>query len=189
MSNRGAGCLWEGYHNSSATYESTHLRRSFSSALPITRLRFRYRRAQHRTILQPNILRSSSKHWLHTHGALRYGIAHPLRSVPRLGVTKDNGLAWSSACAYIASHLLVKELSLNIDFAIPQDFQRFRWVVDLTQICGLRRIFHHNSPNKHALKAEETPYVPRNQMSRNDWGTDEYRWEALLGYLRPKMLL
>ena len=120
---------------------------------------------------------------------LRYGIAHPLRSVPRLGTTKDTCLAWSSACAYISSHLSVRELSLNIDFAIPQDFQRFRWVVDLAQIRGLRRIFHHNSPNKHALKAEETPYVPRNQMSRNDWGTDEYRWAALLGYLRSKMLL
>lgn len=115
---------------------------------------------------------------------LRYGIAHPLRSVPERGLTKDTGLAWGSACAYIASHLLVRELSLNIDFAIPHDFQRFHWVVDLAQIRS-RKVVHHNSPNKHALKAEKTPYVPRD----NDWGTDEHRWEAVLGYLRPKMLL
>ena len=120
---------------------------------------------------------------------LRYGIAHPLRSVSREEITKDNGLAWSSACAYIASHLLVKELSINIDFAIHQDFQRFRWVVDLAQIRGLRRIFHHDSPNKHGLKPAGTPKLLANQMSRNDWGTDEDRWEALLEYLRSKMLL
>lgn len=117
---------------------------------------------------------------------LRYGIDRPLRSVCGQGIN-DNGPAWSSACAYIASHLRVKELSLNINFAIHQDFQRFRWVRDLTQIRGVRTLYHHNSPNTHGLKSTEASVLLTNQMSRHDWGTDEYRWEALLEYLRSKM--
>ena len=118
---------------------------------------------------------------------LRYGIDRPLRSVPGRD-DNDNCLDWSRACAYIAGNLRISELSFNINFTIHQDFQRFRWVKDLAQIRSVRKGFHHDSPNKHGLKSSEASVVLANQMSRQDWGTDEYRWEALLAYLSPKML-
>lgn len=118
---------------------------------------------------------------------LRYGIDRPLRSVPGRDIN-DNCLAWSGACAYIADHLRVKELSFNINFTIHQDFQRFRWVKDLAQMRGLQAVFHRNSPNKHGLKSTEASVLLANQMSRHNWGTDQYRWDALLEYLSSEML-
>ncbi|KAF6237104.1 hypothetical protein HO173_004572 [Letharia columbiana] len=118
---------------------------------------------------------------------IRYGIGRPLRSVPERDVN-DNCLDWSDACAYIAGHLRVKEFSFNINFTIPQDFQRFRWVKDLIQVRGVSAVFHHNSANKHGLKSENAWIQLANQMSREDWGADEYRWETLLEYLNSEML-
>ena len=119
---------------------------------------------------------------------LRYGTDRPLRSVPERDVN-DNCVEWSRACAYIVGHVGVKEVSLNIDFTIHQDFQRFRWVQDLAQMRRVKGVFHRNSPNKHGLKSSEGSIVLANQMSRQDWGTDEYRWEVLLEYLRSKMCI
>ena len=118
---------------------------------------------------------------------LRYGTARPLRSVPGRDIN-DSCSEWSDACAYIAGHLRVRELSFNINFTIHQEFQRFRWVRDLAQMRGLRAVFHHKSPNKHGLKSTEASVALANQMCLHDWGTDEYRWEALLEYLRSMML-
>lgn len=119
---------------------------------------------------------------------LRYGVDRPLRSVPGRNIN-DNCRDWSDACIYIAGNLRVKELSCNINFTIHRDFQRFGWVKDLAQIRGVRAIFHHNSPNKHGVKSREASVVLANQMSQHDWGTDEYRWEALLEYLSSEVLL
>ena len=90
---------------------------------------------------------------------------------------------------YITGNLRVNELSCNINFTIHVDFQGFRWVKTLAQIRGERAIFHHNSPNKHGLKSTEALVVLANQMSRDDWGTDDYRWEALFEYLSSEVLL
>lgn len=117
---------------------------------------------------------------------LRYGTDRPLRSVPGRD-TNDSCLKWSYACAYIASYLRVKEISFNINFTIHQDFQRFHWVKDLAQMRGVRAVFHHNSPNEHGLKSTEASILLANQISRHNWGTDEYRWETLLEYLKSKI--
>lgn len=114
---------------------------------------------------------------------LRHGTDPPLRIVPGRRAISDTGDAWSDACKYIASDLRVKEISFNINFAIHRDFQRFRWVDGLAEICT-RAISHYNSPNEHSLNADLRPQP----QSPGDWGTDEYRWEVLLNYLRSKML-
>ena len=122
---------------------------------------------------------------------LRYGtIDGAVRSVPGIyrNYRKDNCQDWSSACAYIASHLQVKELSFNINCIIHHEFQRISWVRDLAQIHGLQAVYHEDSPHENCLKSSEASVMLANQMSSKNWGTDEYRWEVLLQYLRSKML-
>ncbi|CAD6578650.1 MAG: hypothetical protein ASARMPRED_008794 [Alectoria sarmentosa] len=119
---------------------------------------------------------------------LGYGVDRPLRFVPGRNIN-DNCRDLSDACMYITGNLRVNELSCNINFTIHVDFQGFRWVKTLAQIRGERAIFHHNSPNKHGLKSTEALVVLANQMSRDDWGTDDYRWEALFEYLSSEVLL
>lgn len=126
-----------------------------------------------------------SVHCIHME-LLRYGIDRPLRSVPGRDVT-DNCVDWSRACAYIARHLRVKEVSFNINFSIHQDFQRFLWVKGLAQIRGVRAVFHHDSPNKNGLKSNKASVLLANQMTRHNWGTDAYRWKTLLEYLSSEM--
>lgn len=110
---------------------------------------------------------------------VRCGIDGPLRTTPPRE-NSDSCQDRIDACAYIASHLRVKELSFNSNFTIHQDFQRFRWVQDLAEMRGLRAVFHHNSPHEHRLKSSKASILLANQMSRHNWGTNEYRWEALL---------
>lgn len=118
---------------------------------------------------------------------LRYGTDTPLREALVRPAIIDNGSAWNNACTYIASDLRVREISFNINFAIPQDFQRFRWVMNLAQV-RVKAISHHNSPNEHSLSTNKRLDLPPQQESPHNWGTDEYRWEVLLEYLRSKML-
>ena len=140
----------EGYHIRPTTCEPTDTHRSSSNTTLVTRVRIGIDVHIIAPFLKRTSLVARQFHGIHME-FLRYGIERPLRSVPR---RKNNHKRqnWSNSCAYMASHLGIKELSFNINFTIPQDFQRFGWVPDVTQTRGLKVVFHRDRPNKHGLK-------------------------------------
>ncbi len=70
---------------------------------------------------------------------------------------KENSQDWTEACVYMADHLQLKTLSINVDLKQrepadhPINLAQLQWVKDLVQIQGLRSLSYHASPNGHGL--------------------------------------
>ena len=71
---------------------------------------------------------------------------------------RENTHDWKEACAYIATNLQLKELSINVNMKggkptdPPLDSSGIDWVKDLVQIRGLQKLSYHISPHLHGLQ-------------------------------------
>ena len=67
------------------------------------------------------------------------------------GKGRDNQVAWSKSCGYIARNVNARQLSLwlTINVKVPAEFETLTWVIALVEIKGLRQVTliadQHNS--------------------------------------------
>lgn len=120
---------------------------------------------------------------------------------------RENAQDWTEACAYIADHLQLKKLSINVDMKFskptdpPVDLRQLHWVQDLVQIRELQRLSHYVSPHGHGLEAQRPRRPPRPHGSPSETffpGPDDVvDWDVkgakpglgrLFRYLREEML-